>query len=433
MYLPNLSSYITLENSQGTLDPIGMYSIADRLATRLAPDLRERMKHPRYLTAIAVGAVVCAGFDEEELATDEISPPWQVYEWYITSALVKRFEKEDNYQLLGLPSREKTTRALREGVPLSALRYLKTPSVFGFHGVYRTLAKGISLTDDNHIGEFGVKLLDVWEKEQGLEGFRVGLKGTTGYDFRNRLQDAVLKGMEYGAVAKPWSWEYYNRIADSLAPKSPGKKEALVLFERLLEGNTPTRAELIQFLVSDEGQKAVTSNSEKKLHTALLVRAIETKEILLAIQAYEKVCRLLYNAFYESLQYMSEHQSRGNVLQFAKLSSIKKACDNLPKAFANADLCLEHFTDESALFAQNFDQLRESFNPTDWVKLLFEHHMRVQKSKPPTGKASWVLEHTTGNYLLNSTQSNGVELSDEYVHQYRTFTLQSFMKDLRKI
>ncbi len=433
MLLPSLTSYITLENSQGTLDPLGMYSIADRLATRLAPDLRERMKHPRYLTAIAVGAAVCSVFDEEELAADEITPPWQVYEWYVTSAFVKRFEKDDNQQLLGMPSREKTTRAMRDGVPLSALRYLKTPSVFGFHGVYRTLARGIDLTDENRIGEFGVRLLDVWEKEQGLEGFRIGLKGTNGNDFRNRLQEAVLRGMEYGAVAKQWNWDFFYRIADCLAPKSPGKKEAMVLYERLMEGTTSSRAELIQFLISDEGQKAITQNSEKHLHEALLVRAVETKEVLLAIQAYEKVCRLLFNAFYETLQWMSEHQSKGNVSQMSNLPRVKKACKELPKAFDTADRLLEPFREEALFFAQGFEQLRGSFTPADWVKQLFEHHTQVQKNKPPNGKAAWVLEHNSGNYLLNSSQADGVVLSDEYVHQYRTFTLQSFMKDLRKI
>lgn len=434
MFLPSLSSYITLENSQGTLDPLGMYSIADRLATILAPDLRERMKHPRYLTAIAVGAYVCSDFAEEDLAVDEISPPWQVYEWYITSALVKRFDKDkDSDQLKGMPSREKTTNSMRDGVLLSAIRYLKTPSVFGFHGVYRTLAKGINLTDDNHIGEFGIKLIDVWEKEQGLDGFRVGLKGTNGYDLRNRLKDAVFRGMEIGAVAKPWSWEYYNRIAESLAPKSPGKKESAILFERLLEGNSQSRAELIHFIISEKGQKIIVSESEKDLHSALLINAVETKEILLAIQAYESVCRLLYNAFYEALQWMGEHQSKANLMQLAQLRSVKKACKDLPKVFSTADFQLEKFTDVFATFTQNFEGLRGNYSPLDWVKLLFEHHSKVQKNKPPSGKASWVLEHTGGSYLLNSTQANGADLTDEYVHQYRTFALQSFMKDLRKI
>jgi hypothetical protein len=233
MLLPKLTSYHTLENSQGTLDPLGLRSIADRLAGELAPFVRERMKHPRYLTAIAVGSVICEKFSEEELATDEISQPWQVYEWYVVSALIKRFEN-DNIQLLGLPGREKTMNAKKAGVPLSAARYLKTPSVFGFHGVYRTLAKGIDLISDNNIGEFGLQLVDTWEKEQDLIGFRIG-EGSKGKDYRDKLVDAVKRGLMAAAVDKPWSWGFYNTIAESLAPKSPGKKEAALLYEKLTE------------------------------------------------------------------------------------------------------------------------------------------------------------------------------------------------------
>ena len=70
MTLPYLSSYHTLENSQGTLDPLGLYTIADRLALCLVPGFRERMSHPRYLTAIAVGAIICSAFEEDELCVD---------------------------------------------------------------------------------------------------------------------------------------------------------------------------------------------------------------------------------------------------------------------------------------------------------------------------------------------------------------------------
>lgn len=433
MYLPNLTAYHTLENSQGTLDPLGLYTIADRLASRLAPNLRERMKHPRYLTAMAVGAVVCSGFSEDELATDEASAPWQVYEWYVASALVKRFEKDNPTQLLGMPGREKTTNAFKDGVPLSAIRYLKTPSVFGFHGVYRTLAKGIGLIDGNQVGEFGVKLIDVWEKEQNLEGFRVGLNGKSGNDFRNKLKDAILKGLSAGAVAKPWSWDLYPKLAEYLAPKSPGPNEATLLFEELLKGDTNSRAELINFLISKEGQQSIANGSEKELHALLLQHSISNKPLLLAIQAYEKICRLLFNAFYEMLQWMEHHQSKGNILQLSSLTHVKKACTDLPAAFSETDSLLEPFTDEAVIFLNNFQQLRESFKTGDWIRLLFEHHSKVQKNKPPNGKASWVLEHSSGTYLLNTSQAGGHDLNEEYVHQYRTFALQSFMKDLGKI
>ncbi len=432
MFLPTLSSYHTLENSQGSLDPLGLYSIADRLAGYLAPSLRERMKHPRYLTAMAVGSIICEGFSEEELAADEISPPWQVYEWYVASAFVKKYEN-DNNQLLGLPGREKTTRAKKEGIPLSSTQYLKTPSVFGFHGVYRTLAKGIDLISDQGIGDFGIRLIDVWEQEQDLNGFRVG-DGSNGKTFKKIFIDAVTNGLKAGKVEKPWSWGFYDTIAEKLAPKSPGKKEMALLYEKLTDDSSISREELIGFLISPEGKKALETESEKEFHIQFLSRANEAKSILLAIQAYEKFSRLLFNAFYQCLKSMLKKQSKGSLVDFSKLEYVQKAFKELPDAYKELDEKLESFLPEAKEFSERFMNLRESQNIQEWLKLLFDHHMIVQKQKPPRGgKAPWIMEHDHGNYLLNNTQALDQDLSDEYVHQYRTFCLQSFMKDLGKI
>lgn len=430
MFLPKLTAYHTIENSQGTLDPLGLDSIAVRLADHLAPSLRERMKHPRYLTAMAVGAIICSEFGEDDLAADEVSAPWQVFEWYVASAFVKYFEK-GSIQLRGLPGSEKTTNAKKEGVPLSATRYLKTPTVFGFNGVYRTLAKGIDLISENHAGEFGFQLVDVWEQEQDLNGFRVKEKGTKGNEFRAKLVDAVKLGMKDGAVAKNWGWEYYNTIAERLAPKSPGKKEAALLFKTLADH--PTRGELINFLISAEGQKAINSESEKEFHTQLLKKAKETKANLLAIQSYEKVSRLLYNAFYESMQWMGKNQNKSSISKLALLTHVQKAYKELPDAFKKVDELLEPFPKEAADIQIKFQDIRDARSITEWLRLLFEYHSKIQNDKPPNGKASWVLEHSAGNYLLNNTQPLNQNLNDEYVHQYRTFTLRSFMIDLGKI
>lgn len=433
IYIPNLSAYHTLENSQGTLDPLGLFTISDRLASRLVPGLRERMQHPRYLTAMAVGAVVCAGFSEDELAADELSESWQVFEWYIASAFVKSFDKIDNEQLKGLPGRDKTTRAYRNGLPLSAPRYLKTPGVFGFHGVYRTLAKETRLLDGTFIGELGTRLVDTWEKEQGLHGFRLGLSKTPGYHFRKKMQDAVEKGMKQGMVAKSWNWDYFDTVGYHLAPKSPGRKEASLLFEELTKEEEPIRAELIRFLTTPAGQQMVYNRSEKKLHNTLLKRQGPGKQVLLAIQAYEKVCSLIYNAFYAMLEFTEQQGKKANIKQLAKLSHVQKACVQLKEAFAIADQQLDTFTEEAYLFSQHFQQVRESYSPADWVQLLIEHHNRVQKNKPPVGKAPWLLEYSSDNYLLNTTQTANRHLNDEYVHRYRTNSLNSFLKDLGKL
>jgi len=51
--------------SEGNLDPLGLYQIADQLAVQLVPAVRERMRRIRFVTAMAVGAIVTEGFEED--------------------------------------------------------------------------------------------------------------------------------------------------------------------------------------------------------------------------------------------------------------------------------------------------------------------------------------------------------------------------------
>ena len=63
--LPFLTSYDPPGTSEGTLDPLGLYQIADQLAIRLVPAVRERMQRIRFLTAMAVGAVVTEDIEDD--------------------------------------------------------------------------------------------------------------------------------------------------------------------------------------------------------------------------------------------------------------------------------------------------------------------------------------------------------------------------------
>ena len=79
--LPKLSSFDPPSKSEGSIDPMGLVPIADRLSVRLVPGMRERMKHPRYLTLTSIGCSICRDFGVDRIASDGISPPLQVYEW----------------------------------------------------------------------------------------------------------------------------------------------------------------------------------------------------------------------------------------------------------------------------------------------------------------------------------------------------------------
>jgi hypothetical protein len=62
---PFMTSYDPPGTSEGTLDPLGLYQIADQLAVQLVPAVRERMQRIRFFTAMAVGALVTEGLEDD--------------------------------------------------------------------------------------------------------------------------------------------------------------------------------------------------------------------------------------------------------------------------------------------------------------------------------------------------------------------------------
>jgi len=110
--LPLLSDEDKGETSEGGLDPLGLVQVAEALAVRLVPGVRERMTHPRYLTAMAVAMEVCRKFPEEEVARDGISPPWLVFEWIAVEGFIRTRDGPNPFKL---PGSEKAAKAVRSG------------------------------------------------------------------------------------------------------------------------------------------------------------------------------------------------------------------------------------------------------------------------------------------------------------------------------
>lgn len=55
--LPQLSAFDPPVAGEGSLDPLGLAALADRLANAMVPDVRARMRHLRFVSATAVGAL----------------------------------------------------------------------------------------------------------------------------------------------------------------------------------------------------------------------------------------------------------------------------------------------------------------------------------------------------------------------------------------
>src|SRR3954453_5583853 len=111
--LPTLSEFDPATSQEGSLDPLGLNPISEALGVALAPGVRERQHNPRYLTLMMAGSSLCKDFDPDKVALDEVSAPWQVYEWHVVEGLVR--SSKAGLDPKNLPGVNKTQRVLKEG------------------------------------------------------------------------------------------------------------------------------------------------------------------------------------------------------------------------------------------------------------------------------------------------------------------------------
>ena len=430
---PLLTERDPVDSAEGGINPLGTEALADALAVRLAPGVRERQRHPRFLTAMAVSLEVCGDFDEETLAADGVSAPWQVFEWYLVEGLVRLTEGGEH---VGLPGGHKAARAIEDGVPLSAKRYLKTPTVFGFHGVYRQLARALAIEDDGRLGEVGVDLLSVWAEEQRLEGF-AGTESGPGQAVRARLKEAVQAGLEKGATARSAGWAGWEFFREHLAPYAAGPKEAKFISASVLNDPKGFRREAIEFLISPEGRQAwEATGSEREFHQALRATASqELRQLLDAIDAYEGFSRLCHDAFQDCLCEMTRQGGKKTSLAvLAALPSVKRAGQRVPACFGEVMAQLEPVS-ETVRFREAFAGLAERGSNGEWAERLIEHHRKTQRQKPPNGKNPWFERFDDGSLIIRPdyrTDEPGTG-DTRYVHLYRTRSLREFARDLRLV
>jgi hypothetical protein len=441
-YSTNRSPLLSLrddeDSAEGGINPLGFYSIADQLASDfLAPGVRERQRRIRFVTISAVSAWICADFGEDEIAADGVSEPWQVLEWYVVEGLVRG--ANDDLDERGLPGRDKAARARKDGLPLSAKIYLKTPSVFGFHGVYRSLARSLDIVNSTGIlAETGIELLRAWEKDQGLAGFYSG-NGENGGRYRNLLRDAVRDGLREGAVSRPSRWQGWVEIIQHLRHSQVGRYEKRVLRSALRgKENAPDpkfRGHLLDYLISEPGRRAwrASKGSERSFHEAFHRDCKEKglRDLLGSILAFESFSRLLQDAFEDALSEMARCTKGASPGEMAKRRPVDLAARKTWDLARDVADRLGAFG-LSGDFQRVFGTLSEARDPDDWIVALLEHHTRIQREKPPHGKAPWCERLDNGRWVVRPLYrpEAGDGNQRDYVNRYRTGPLWSFAKDL---
>lgn len=415
--------------AEGALDPLGLSNIGERLAEGILPGLRARMARPRFLTVMAVCARVCEGLDED--GSSEV-PAYLVFEWLLVEGFV-RCADADVYRRT--PGTAKAQAVRDSGEVMCARNYLRIPTVFGVNGVYKPLARNLDLVNEVdgqfHLNTFGHELLKIWQDEQGLAGFIPNYAGEgRGTQFWTQLRDAVKEGMTRGYTQRSGAWAGWHRLADHLAPKRIGRREAAFLRKLFLDGDSGLRSEIFRLL-----RPAKEDASESLVITeSLLPKASKALSAQLnAIVAYEQFAGLLEQGF-DWIRYLSSQAGAKAVTSadFAKQSATRRIATALPRAIERTDKALEK-SDHAVL--QLFSQLAKSFDRVTTADELFEavltHHSTVQKAKPPAGKRDWFERDPGGATFVRVPYQikDVVEPSEEWGRPYRINSVRSFLSD----
>lgn len=426
-----------MESGEGALDPLGLATLADHLADWILPGMTARMSRPRFLTAIAVSAAVCEGL-EEKIAEDRKTPAWLVLEWLLVEAFARAGDKDD--ALRGTPGIRKATAAREARIPLSARNYLKAAAVFGFHGVYKRLARNVEIVDDDFQPlENGRQLLKVWEKEQGLHGQFTASVHNSGSRLRDKLRSAVEDGLQKGYTARSAGWPQWAFFAKHLAPGHIGQDEADCLRRLLLDPKGEPRGELFRLIAKPNILQREGGIVEADLVDWLSPQvSADLAARLRAIAAYEAIATPLDHCW-DWLRYLST-QSGARALrrtEFAEVIEVRETAKLLRERFHAAEQALKNaprsIPEECAQLARFFENVAGAESLYD---ALLERHSQVQmqKAKRPEGKRQWFEHAVDGSVFVRFPYrlTERPQPSERWRRPYRLQAVLSFCRDLNR-
>jgi hypothetical protein len=421
--LPELSAYDPPVSGEGSLDPMGLAALSDRLAERLVPGVRARMRRVRFVTAMAVSSLVCETL-ADELPGDGITTPAVCFEWLVLEAFIRRRSAD---LPAGLPGSQKARTVVARKERLSAATYLKGPRVFGFHGVYKPFA-----VDAGAVGEAldpgprAVELVRAWEVENGFEGFADDVRGSDGAQFRGHLVSQTRAALREGrCVTKANSW-VFGYLAGSLHPDEAGPAERAVLRSLVASGPHELRNELAGLLpLQAEGLAD---------HELLdMVRGSCSSGLAAVVDAgmaYERLAQLVDTAFRTLCAVSYSMGAQPLTPTLLRDHEVLSTCaKELPSAYRAA---LERMAAIGSDVGME-DRLGEFGIPrstTELVELLFSHHDRIQGGKAPAGKRPW-FEPLRDGWVVRAAYGERVppELSEYFVHPVRVEALHQFLRE----
>jgi hypothetical protein len=426
---PFLTSYDPPGKSEGTLDPLGLYQIADQLAMQLVPAVRERMQRIRFLTAMAVGALLTERLEDDPRYRD--ASPYLVWEWLVVEALMR--EMSDDPTIWGVPGTLVTRRALGQHGYLDARSYLKTPRVFGFHGVYKRLATHLGIVDVHlGLGPSAERLVDAWASGLGFGGL------DDAKPMLSRWSAAVRWSLsEKPPRTKPgWSKEMWSELARAFAPSACKAREKRYLRD-LLHAADDRRLGALPAIWQLQAEFKDDEFREELLHNRLEEREPPYRQLIEAIRAYEGFARSLQDAFDVMKAEAARLDVRGfAVPEIARDVDFKRSVKGLHERFEVVHRAFGEVTTPNVslqnLLDERFTAFAEPMGAGACALALCSHHEAVQRDKSADGKRPWFDRIGPGRiYIRHQYREPRHDIMPgRYVHDYRGLPIRHFYFDL---
>lgn len=442
--IPTMSAYDPPTDGEGRLDPLGLAPIADRIADSYARVVRARMRRVRFLSVISLGSLVVEALDGVEPKYPGDSAEL-AFERFVVEALARspiQYAAIDT----GIPGITKAHQAVLAHQRLDARGYLKSPRVFGFHGVYRPLATGLGLVDARGgLLPAGRALVRALEGDLRLPGLLDRSPNTLGDGFVSWLvtetASTLRKGQNTFAVG---NLAYLPTLIALASPSQIGVRERVALRSALGqptpglhtaddEAFTET-LEQIGATVWEDGttEPQIVAHLAQHGTPALVAR-------MHALEAYEAFAADLMWAFdtFRFVSAKSQHGIAGEAA-IAQAVGITIPAALLANRYRAVVTCLQdaalHGVDTAltTYFADAFVAFAQPLTPQQLMESILARHVTVQGNKPPAGKRSWFEE--IGKQVavrpLFALHEEPELRNDRFLHPYRFVALTGFLGDL---
>lgn len=422
--LPRLSAYDPGATGEGGLDPLGLGSIADRIADVLVPGLRARMSQPRFVTLSAIGAFAYQTL--HDLTADEGKTTADIaFEWIVVEALVRN---PGDGRADGVPGKQKAQRAKAAGERLSRRTYLSGPRVFGFTGVYRPFSRDADvLTLDGRPGPSADRLVEAWERDYNLDGFAAGNSRTVGGRLRIEITKACKETLRKGECAIAPNSKLLHKLSEILAPQQAKDGERSILRSLITSGEHEIRNELTSLLVRNLPPPTVSQGDL----TRQLIPGVSpaTQNALQAALDFEEAATALDNCFRSFLAHATnQHGAVISPADAAKAPGLASLAGKIEGLVGRAIDSVDKLGDGGLTLdtCNALSSFKDRFTPVQFFERLIARHYAVQSAKQ---KLAW-LEQIAGDWMVRTPYRNNEANLDSaiWIHPMRVVTLANFLR-----